>query len=154
MVPTPELAFPLPKGSGGSVSLSELHMTDGLEGNWALDFMAAGGMPVVAPEPATVRKLSGRDPALGADQVKEIFGWSIQLETADGYHYLARHLGERSDLAAGDTVEIGQVLGKVGTWPDDPPRSRLHLGVTSPKDEADAKARIQAVGSASRRPLV
>jgi hypothetical protein len=116
--------------------------------------MAAGGMPVVAPEPATVRKLSGRDPALGADQVKEIFGWSIHLETADGYRYLARHLGERSDLAAGDTVEIGQVLGKVGTWPDDPPRSRLHLGVTSPKDEADAKARIQAVGSASRRPLV
>jgi hypothetical protein len=153
-VEMPELAFPLPKGSGGGVSLSELHMTDGVEGNWALDFTATGETPVVAPEPATVRKLSGRDPALGADQIKEIFGWSLHLETAEGYRYVVRHLGERSDLAVGDTVEIGQVLGRVGGWPDDPPRSHLHLGVTSPQDEADAKARIQAVGSASRWPLV
>jgi len=154
VVPTPELAFPLPKGAGGSVEPSGLHMTDGLDANWALDFMAAGGTPVIAPEEATVRKLSGRDPARGADPILETFGWSVQLETADGYRYFATHIGERSDLSVGEKVEIGQPLGKVGAWPDDPPRSHLHLGVTSPKDEADAKARIQAVGSASRRPLV
>jgi murein DD-endopeptidase MepM/ murein hydrolase activator NlpD len=154
VVPTPELAFPLPKGAGGNVALSGLHVTAGLDGNWALDFMAGGGTPVLAYEEATVRKLSGRDPALGAEQTVGIFGWSIHLETADGYRYFATHLGERSDLSVGEKVKVGQLLGKVGDWPDNPPRSHLHLGVTSPKGEADAKARIQAVGSAPRLPLV
>jgi hypothetical protein len=153
-VPAPELAFPLPKGAGGRVDPTDLHATAGLGGNWALDFMAAGGTPFVAPEEATVRRLSGRDPALGADQNAGIFGWSMHLETADGYRYFATHLGERSDLAVGETVAVGQLLGAIGDWPDDPPRSHLHLGVTSPKGDADAKARIQAVASAPRRPLV
>lgn len=153
-VPAPELAFPLPSSAGGRVDPRGLHATAGLDGNWGLDFMAPGGTPVVAHEKATVRKLSGRDPALGAEQNAGIFGWSIHLETAEGYRYFATHLGERSDLSVGEEVEVGQLLGRIGDWPDNPPRSHLHLGVTSPKGEADAKARIQAVGSAPRRPLV
>jgi murein DD-endopeptidase MepM/ murein hydrolase activator NlpD len=155
VVPAPELAFPLRRGSGGSVSLSELHVTEGLEGNWALDFVANEGTPVIAPEEATVAKLSGRAPSLGASPVADAFGWSIHLETADGYRYVAMHLGRRAKLSVGETVEIGQLLGEVGAWPGDPARSHLHLGVTSPNAEDDAKARIQAVGAAPRRrPLV
>jgi murein DD-endopeptidase MepM/ murein hydrolase activator NlpD len=148
--PGPALAFPLPQGVGATISPSRLHITAGLDGNWALDFMAVGGTAFVAFADATVRKLSGRDPALGADQVIGIFGWSIHLETADGYRYFATHLGERAKLSVGQRVKIGDALGKVGNWPGDPARSHLHLGVTSPMSEADAKARIQAVASAPR----
>ena len=70
----PPLCYPHPKGLGlRRPPASDLHETAGLPGNFALDFMAPGGTPVLAPEAGTIFKLSGHDPSegvLGAD----IFG--------------------------------------------------------------------------------
>lgn len=144
--PGPAMASPVRVGSVPSY----LHPTAGLLGNWALDWMVPGGTPVYAVEDAKIKKLSGRNPGEGADQGVGIFGWSIHYETAQGYRYFGTHLGDRENLIVGQSVKAGDKLGEVGNWPNDPGRSHLHLGVTSPLGESDAKKRIQAV-AASRR---
>jgi hypothetical protein len=135
--------------SANSSVCQGLHPTAGLNANWAIDFCAPGGTPVVAVEKATIRRLSGRDPALGAEQTIGIFGWSIHYETASGYRYFSTHYGSRS-VQEGQIVEAGQIIGTVGSWPGDPGRSHTHLGVTSPIGTADAKKRITAVSQATR----
>ncbi|MDF2751645.1 MAG: putative peptidoglycan binding domain [Gaiellaceae bacterium] len=128
-----------------------LHQTSGLLGNWAIDFCADGGTKVVAVEAAKITKLSGRDPALGElPNSPGIFGWSIHYETPSGYRYFSTHYGWRANLAIGTAVDCGQVLGTVGDWPNDPPRSHTHLGVTSPLGTADAKKRITEISKAPR----
>jgi len=143
------LCYPHPQGALSQICQG-LHPTAGLTGNWAIDFCAPGGTKVLAVERATIRKLSGRDPARGANQTIGIFGWSIHYETADGYRYFSTHYGSRASLAVGQVVEVGQTLGLVGNWPGDPSRSHTHLGVTSPLGIADAKKRITAVSQAAR----
>lgn len=145
-VPQPAMCSPLKVGRVPTF----LHPTAGLLGNWALDWMAPGGTPVYAAEDAKIKKLSGRDPSSGADQQIGIFGWSIHYETAKGYRYFGTHFGKRENLIVGQSVKAGDKLGEVGDWPGDPGRSHLHLGVTSPLGESDAKKRIQAVAAASR----
>jgi murein DD-endopeptidase MepM/ murein hydrolase activator NlpD len=126
-----------------------LHPTAGLLGNWALDWMAPGGTPVVAVEDCAIVKLSGRNPSLGADQLIGIYGWSIHYRTASGYSYFSTHYGEREPgLEVGQRLYAGDRVGKVGSWPGDPGRSHLHLGVTSPLGPDDAKRRILAVSKA------
>jgi hypothetical protein len=132
---------------GNSSVCQGLHPTAGLLGNWAIDFCAPGGTAVVAAEKATIRRLSGRDPSQGAEQTIGIFGWSIHYETANGYRYFSTHYGSRT-VQEGQVVECGQSLGTVGSWPGNPGRSHLHLGVTSPLGTADAKKRITAVSQA------
>ena len=141
--------YPHPKGALSEICQG-LHPTAGLTGNWAIDFCAPGGTKVVAVERAKITRLSGRDPSQGADQVIGIFGWSIHYETAEGYRYFSTHYGSLSSLSIGQIVDIGQVLGTVGHWPGDPPRSHTHLGVTSPLGSTDAKKRITAVSQAPK----
>jgi murein DD-endopeptidase MepM/ murein hydrolase activator NlpD len=141
--PPPLMVAPIARGSRPTF----LHPTAGLLGNWALDWMSPGGTPVVAVEPAKIKKLSGRDPRQGADQAIGIFGYSIHYETSAGYRYFSTHYGERERLYVGQVVQAGQKIGEIGNWPGDPGRSHLHLGVTSPLGVTDAKRRIQAVAS-------
>lgn len=142
------MCYPHPVGALSQIGQG-LHQTDGLYGNWAIDFMAPGGTKVLAVERATIKKLSGRPPSAGW-YGPGIFGYSIHYETSEGLRYFSTHYGARSRLAVGDTVDVGQVLGTVGSWPGDPSRSHTHLGVTHPLGEAAAKKRITEVSSAQR----
>ena len=141
--------YPHPLGSLSEVCQG-LHPTAGLYGNWAIDFCAPGGTKVLAVENATITKLSGRDPASGANQTIGIFGWSIHYETPEGYRYFSTHYGSRSPLQVGQHVDAGQVVGTVGHWPGDESRSHTHLGVTSPLGTADAKKRITDISTATK----
>jgi murein DD-endopeptidase MepM/ murein hydrolase activator NlpD len=141
--------YPHPLGALSEVCQG-LHPTAGLYGNWAIDFCAPGGTKVLAVENATITKLSGRDPASGANQTIGIFGWSIHYETPEGYRYFSTHYGSRSPLQVGQHVDAGQVVGTVGHWPGDESRSHTHLGVTSPLGTADAKKRITDISTATK----
>lgn len=142
------LCYPIAKGPQASVCQG-LHQTAGLNGNWAMDFCAAGGSDVVAVEACKIVRLSGNDPAQGSDDEIGIFGWSIHYETVKSYRYFSTHYGSRT-VSEGERVKAGTVIGRIGNWPDDPGRSHLHLGVTSPLGESDAKDRIEAVSQAVR----
>lgn len=136
--------YPHPTGAVSSICQG-LHATDGLPGNYAIDFCATGGTPVVAVENATIRQLSGRDPSLGW-YGPGIYGWSIHYETSAGYRYFSTHYGSRvPGLFVGQRVDCGEVIATVGRWPGDPGRSHTHLGVTSPLGISDAKKRILAI---------
>jgi len=143
---TLKMCYPHPKGALSEIC-QDLHETDGLPGNWAIDFCAPGGTKVLAVERVTILKLSGRDPSSGW-YGPGIFGYSIHYETSTGYRYFSTHYGSRANLKVGQVVEVGQVVGTVGHWPGDPSRSHTHLGVTSPFGEADAKKHITAVKGA------
>lgn len=98
---------------------------------------------------AYVTRLSGHPPSSGAAQSIGIFGWSIYYDTADGYHYFSTHYGTRT-VAVGQQVDCGQVLGTVGGWPGDPGRSHTHLGCSSSRGSAAAKAKILEVSQAKK----
>lgn len=141
--------FPVPNASRRP---SYLHETGGLDGNWALDYMCDPYSLVLSPVDATVRKLSGRPPSQGVVQ-GSVFGYSIHLIDDDGYRYFFTHLGRRS-VKEGQRVCRGQTLARVAEWPNDRPRTHLHLGVTSPKSEADAKVCTKAIAAALKlRPV-
>lgn len=107
-----------------------LHETGGISGNWALDFLAGPGTPVLAPEDGTVSRTSGYDPATGLHgAAQDVFGWSIYLRSKGGFWY-STHYG-RILVGAGSKVRVGDVIGFVGDWPHDRPRSHTHLGYTS-----------------------
>ena len=146
---TLKLCYPHPTGALSEICQG-LHPTAGLYGNWAIDFCAPGGTKVVAVERATIRRLSGRDPSAGADQVIGIFGWSIHYESPLGRRWFSTHYGSRASLYVGQVVDVGQTLGTVGHWPGDPGRSHTHLGCTSPLGPADAKKWVTAVSQAKR----
>jgi hypothetical protein len=126
-------------------------MTAGLPNNWALDFMAPGGTPFLAPQDVWVSRFSGHDPASGVTG-GDIFGWNIYLQTSGGVIYFATHLGDRADVL-GKHVTRGTLLGHVGHWPNDPGRSHTHLGVTHPAGKVAAVARIEAVAQATMLPF-
>jgi hypothetical protein len=147
--PPPVICYPHARGEQ-SVVCQGLHPTAGLVGNWAMDFCAPGGTTVVAVEDGIIQKLSGRDPATGADQLIGIFGWNIYYRTSHGYVYFSTHYGEKVALMVGQRVLAGEKLGEVGRWPGNPGRSHTHLGVTSPLGTSDAKKRITAISQAPR----
>lgn len=127
--PYPPLIYPHEKGwhsfSGGYV-----HPTSGIGGNQALDFLAAGGTPVLATEAGVVSRTSGYDPATGLHgSNRDVFGWSVYLRCKGGFWY-STHYG-RLMVGAGSQVRVGDLLGFVGNWPGDPSRSHTHLGYTS-----------------------
>lgn len=145
----PPLGYPHPKPPDTArPPAGDLHPTLGLPGNWALDFMAPGGTPVLAPQDATVTRLSGHDPAEGVID-GSVFGRSVYLTTSGGVVYFATHLGNVA-VKLGQHVKLGALVGHVGTWPHDPPRSHTHLGVTHPAGKTAAVARILAVSRAPR----
>jgi hypothetical protein len=150
---TLKLCYPHPAGTLSQVCQGP-HQTAGLpQVNWAIDFCAPGGTPVYAVERAEVTRLSGHDPSLPPNNAIGIWGWTIYYKTADGYEYFSTHYGSRI-VKVGQIVEVGQVIALVGNWPGDPGRSHTHLGVSSPKGSADAKAKIEAVAKAARIPLL
>lgn len=142
MTTTRKLCYPHPKGAPSHVPGGEadLHSTEGLAHNWALDFLAAGGTPVLAVENSVVWKLSGHDPDTGVIG-GDIFGWNIYLQTPDGLLYFYTHLGSRT-VHVGDKVRKGKLIGAVGHWPNDPGRSHTHLGVTHPMGDKASKRAI------------
>jgi murein DD-endopeptidase MepM/ murein hydrolase activator NlpD len=151
VAPAAALAYPHPSTfQGPSPTASDLHQTAGLANNWALDFMAPGGTPVLAPEDGTVFKLSGHDPSGGVTG-GDIFGWNVYLHTLAGMLYFATHLGDRSVTLA-EEVKLGDVIGHVGHWPNDPSRSHTHLGITHPAGVQAAKDYVCKVAAAARVP--
>lgn len=141
--------YPCP---GATRRPSYLHETGGLNGNWALDFMCQQGAQVLAPQDCVVVKLSGRSPSDGV-QPGAVFGYSLHLRDEDGYRYFMTHLGRRV-VKEGQKVCRGQRVAYIAGWPNDPGRTHLHLGVTSPKSEADAKVQIKAISAAYKvRPV-
>ena len=107
-----------------------LHETGGIGGNWSLDFMAAPGTPVLAPESGTVSRTSGNAPATGLHgRYRDVFGWSVYLRCKSGFYY-STHYG-KLNVRGDDNVRVGDVLGWVGDWPYDRGRSHTHLGYTS-----------------------
>jgi hypothetical protein len=148
-VTQPPLCYPHPLGTPGKApAKSGMHQTSGLAGNYALDFMCPGGTQVLAPQDATVWRLSGRDPAAGVVS-GSVFGWSLYLITEGGVLYFLTHFGDRK-VKLGAKVKRGALLGHVGHWPNDPGRSHSHIGVTHPAGAVAAKARIVAVSKAPR----
>ena len=149
------LCYPHPAGPGVTIGQG-LHETGGIPGNWAFDFMAPGGWPVLASCDATVSRFSGHDPATGLhpNAQGDVFGWSLYLKDSQGRTYFLTHLGSRT-CQVGQRVTCGQQLGTVGNWPNDPGRSHTHEGVTSPAGAtqvAQSKARITAISTAPKLP--
>lgn len=147
----PALVYPHPAGSG-SHSGGFIHVTGGLPGNIALDFMAPGGTALLATFAGKITKLSGRNPREGVHG-GDRFGWSIYLTRADGLFAFMTHEGTR-DVALGEHVSIGQKIGSVGRWPNDPGRSHTHLGITSPKGISDATHVLLQIAAAPKLPSV
>jgi Peptidase family M23 len=140
--------YPHPLGAPGTFIGQGLHPTDGIPGNWAIDFMAPGGTKVLAVVNARVTRLSGHPPSEGWHG-PGIFGWSIYYETTDGYTFFSTHFGERF-VGEGQVIDVGQVIAEVGHWPGDPGRSHTHLGCSSVKGTAAAKAKITSISQAKR----
>jgi murein DD-endopeptidase MepM/ murein hydrolase activator NlpD len=145
--PMPSLVYPHDKDwhsyCGGYV-----HVTGGISGNYALDFLASPGTPVLAPEAGTVSRTSGYDPASGLHgSNRDVFGWSIYLRCRYGFFY-STHYG-RLLVGAGAQVKAGDVVGFVGHWPGDVGRSHTHLGYTSWTHLSSVStAKIRAVAAA------
>lgn len=154
-VPTIPYVYPHPAGSG-SHSGGFLHMTGGLPGNIALDFLAPGGTPLLASFDGTITKRSGHDPAEGTfnsqgnpDPHGDRFGWSLYLEREDGMFSYMTHLGSR-DVVTGQKVVKAEKIGAVGHWPRDPGRSHTHEGITSPLGIRTATTIILSIAAAPR----
>jgi murein DD-endopeptidase MepM/ murein hydrolase activator NlpD len=137
------LYYPHPAGATSSVC-QHLHPTAGLDGNWAYDFCCPGGTLVVAPEAGEIVKISGHPPTRVIDANVGIYGWNLHLVTDSRYRWFSTH-HDYLQVREGQRVQAGQVIARVGRWPNDPGRSHTHLGVTSPHGEADAKRRIAQV---------
>lgn len=157
-IPVIPYVYPHPAGSP-SHSGGFLHMTRGIPGNIALDFLAPGGTALLAPFDGTVTKVGGHDPSTGTwkngrpDSSGDVFGWSIYLEREDGMFAFMTHEGSKI-VRAGDVIAEGQKIGSVGHWPHDPGRSHTHCGITSPLGMRTATTIILAIAAAPRVPAV
>jgi hypothetical protein len=127
-----------------------LHETGGISDNWAFDFMAHPGTPVLAPEHGTISRIAGHDPSTGLHgAVRDVFGWSVYLKVMTGFYYMT-HFGHLS-VKEGDKVVVGEILGRVGDWPHDRGRSHTHAGFTNALHLTYlSKRHIQAVAAAPR----
>lgn len=149
--PPPSIVFPI--ATDLDVLTGAIHCTAPCRGttagNEAIDFICHAGLGIVAVEDATIERFSGHDPSDDQADKDGVFGWSTWYRTPAGYLYYATHQGRRyPTLRVGMNVKAGDLIGYVG---DQRYRSdHLHLGVTSPKGVADAKARITRVAKAPR----
>jgi hypothetical protein len=147
--PRPKLVFPIAADPSIDVLVGLPHETAGINGNWARDFICHAGLGIVAVEAGVITRFSGRDPSDDQADRDGVYGWSTYYRTAAGYTWYATHQGRRyPTLRVGMHVQAGDLIGFVG---DQRFRSdHLHQGCTSPKSEADARARIDAVARAPR----
>ena len=142
------LRFPIAT-SKQFVHVGGLHPTDGVPHNWALDFICKAGLGIVAPEAGLVTRFSGHDPSDDSADAAGVYGWTTYIETPAGYTYFITHQGRRyPTLRVGMHVQAGDLIGFVGDQRYRP--DHAHVGVTSPKGQADAKVRITAVSEAPR----
>lgn len=147
-VPKPTMYFPIPLGEDGRVCQG-LHETAGINGNWAIDVCTPPWTTVVSPEAGIITKLSGHSPGNDTWDTQGVFGWSLHIRTIQGYEYFVTHLGSRpSGFYVGLRVEAGDTIGKVGDQRFRP--DHVHVGVTSPAGEADARQHILQVANAPR----
>jgi murein DD-endopeptidase MepM/ murein hydrolase activator NlpD len=144
----PPIVFPVPTGGGAVTVCQGLHETAGINGNWAIDFCAQPGAPIVTCEDGWIVRLSGHSPAEDTWDSQGVYGWSVHWETRAGYRYFVTHLGKRGAPQPGDRVPRGTILGWVGDQKFRP--DHTHYGVTSPMGPTDAKKRITAVSKAKR----
>lgn len=147
--PPPKLVFPITSNYHAAVP-SYVHVTGGISGNYALDWMAPPGTAVLAPEAGTVSRTAGNDPATGLHgSHRDVFGWSVYLRCGLGFYY-STHMG-RLDVRAGSVVQAGETIGWVGDWPYDRGRSHLHLGYSSfTRLSSVSRAKIVSVAYAPR----
>ena len=145
----PPIVYLHPEGYRSTIC-QDIHPTLGLDDNWALDFCCAGGTPVVAPYAGEIVKISGRNPALGADQRRGLFGWNIYLSTFDNViQGFSTHYGDL-DCHVGQRVKPGDVIGAVGHWPGNEGRSHTHWGVRSKRGRAHAISFMYEIAHAPR----
>lgn len=141
--------FPIAAPRDIQVLVGGLHPTAGLAHNWAIDFICHAGLGICAPEAATVTRFSGHDPSDDNADANGVYGWTTYLRTPAGYEYFITHQGRRyPTLRVGQKVAAGDLIGYVGDQRYRP--DHAHIGVTSPKGDTDAKARITAVSKAPR----
>ena len=146
--PRAALVFPI-AGPDSHVFVGGLHETGGLAHNWALDFICKAGLGIVAPEAGTITRFSGHDPSDDQADKDGVYGWTTYLTTTAGYVYFITHQGRRyPTLRVGMKVQAGDLIGYVGDQRFRP--DHAHVGVTSPKGDADGKARIVAVSKAPK----
>lgn len=147
--PVPPIVYPHDK-DWHSYCGGYLHETGGISGNWAYDFIAAHGTPVLAVEAGTVSRTSGYDPATGVHgRNHDVFGWSIYLRTRYGFHY-STHYG-RILVRAGSVVRAGDIIGFVGKWPPHTRIEHTHWGYTNFTHlSALSKSKIRQVAAAPR----
>jgi len=144
------MCYPHPNVPGIYVGQG-LHQTTGVYGNWAIDFMAHGGTPVLAVERARITRFSGHDPSMSPNNSAGIWGWTIYYETVSGYTYFCTHMSQRT-CTPGQIVDVGTQIGIVGHWPGDEGRSHTHLGCSSVRGVADAKKHILSVSTSPKLP--
>jgi murein DD-endopeptidase MepM/ murein hydrolase activator NlpD len=108
------LVKPIPKPY--FTSQGGLHQTAGLPGYEAIDFFAAPGSPVIAPEGGTIERFSGHPPSEGPPLgVGGPLGWSIYLRGESGSIYYMTHLDKRL-VVVGQQVNIAQVIATVADY--------------------------------------
>lgn len=143
-----EMVHPVPLGFPMKICQG-LHETGGLLSNWALDWCAEPGAPIIAVEFAKITNLSGTHPSQDVDDPGGTYGWSTHYETPMGYRWFWTHFGTRaSGIKEGVHVMPGQVIGFIGD--QDFRLDHIHGGVTSPLGTADAKKRVVAVSTSTR----
>jgi murein DD-endopeptidase MepM/ murein hydrolase activator NlpD len=97
-------------------------------GNWqsdnAIDVHAPAGAIVVSPKPGYVSKGGGYDPHRGP--VGTIFGEHTTIEFNDGTAGFITHLDRI--VTVGEKVLAGEIIGKVGDWPNSFIMDHAHFG--------------------------
>ena len=145
----PALVFPIAADPSVQVFVGGIHPTAGISNNEEMDFICHAGLGICAPEAATVTRFSGHDPSDDNADQNGVYGWSTYLTTPAGYVYFITHQGRRyPTLRVGQKLQPGDLIGYVGDQRYRP--DHAHVGVTSPKGQADAKVRITAVSEAPR----
>lgn len=97
-------------------------------GNWqsdnAVDVHAPAGAITVSPKPGYVSKGGGHDPHNGP--VGTIFGEHTTVEYDDGTAGFLTHLDRV--VSIGERVIAGEIIGKVGDWPNSWIMDHAHFG--------------------------
>jgi len=105
-------------------------------GNWqsdnAVDWHAPAGSIVVSPKPGYVSKGGGHDPHGGP--VGTIFGEHTTIEFEDGTAGFVTHLDRI--VSIGERVVAGEIIGKVGDWPNSVLMDHAHFGARGFNPEA------------------
>lgn len=113
---TPSVVFPIP-GYSGSISPHGVY-------NGGSDIMAPTGSTVVSMVTGTVNFISTQSNAAGSG------GNAIEIHGLDGKDYYYAHLLNPPNVATGDKVLAGQVIGQVDTTGNAAGGpSHLHIGI-------------------------